>query len=164
MFTPEKLINILIHVICISTFLNIFFFTYGSYIEKKVVKAQVKYIVDSLFYDIKKLIPLKKKYLPKFELPKNLKDADENAKNENNKLLSIAIKYTILFVLICICIICCIVYLYNINSDTIIELVNENFIILGFFALTEFIFSTYFAQYYRSADPNFIKYTILSNI
>ena len=47
MFNKEEIANIILHVILISIFIGIFFFTYGSHIEENIVKQQVAFLVEN---------------------------------------------------------------------------------------------------------------------
>lgn len=38
--------NIIMHIILISLFITVFFFTYGAYLEKQVLKRQLEYMID----------------------------------------------------------------------------------------------------------------------
>ena len=56
-FSPATAANILLHVVLLSSFVAVLFFSYGSKIEQNVVKKQTTSIVDSLTSDIKNIIP-----------------------------------------------------------------------------------------------------------
>ena len=48
----ELVSKVLINVLFISVFIGIFFFTYGSYIEKKIIKEQMVFLskdIQNLF-------------------------------------------------------------------------------------------------------------------
>lgn len=49
--------NIVMHVMFISAFLGIYFFTYGSYLERIVLQSQIDYLVDDLLGTTKIIAP-----------------------------------------------------------------------------------------------------------
>ena len=49
--------NIIMHVMFISAFLGIYFFTYGSYLERIVLQSQIDYLVDDLLGTTKIIAP-----------------------------------------------------------------------------------------------------------
>jgi len=49
--------NIIMHVMFISAFLGIYFFTFGSYLERIVLQAQIDYLVDDLLGTTKIIAP-----------------------------------------------------------------------------------------------------------
>jgi len=44
--------NIVMHIVLISTFITIFFFTYGTMMEKKILKEQIRYVLDDVNKDL----------------------------------------------------------------------------------------------------------------
>jgi hypothetical protein len=164
LLTPKKQINILIHVILISCFLNTFFFTYGAHIEKFSLDSQIKYIVDNIFSEVKEFVPLKKEYFSRPSVPDSVLEEDTKAEASNKKIFDTAVKYTFMFVIVC----CYIVYKIasgnNVSENILLELLKENLIILIFFGLTEFTFAHFFASQYRSGDPNKVKLYVLKSL
>ena len=49
--------NIIMHIIIIGIFIGIFFFTYGAYLEKKILKNQIKYMIDDSLDNLVLLYP-----------------------------------------------------------------------------------------------------------
>ena len=49
--------NIIMHVMFISAFLGIYFFTFGSYLERIVLQSQIDYLVDDLLGTTKIIAP-----------------------------------------------------------------------------------------------------------
>lgn len=49
--------NIVMHVMFISAFLGIYFFTFGAYLEQTVLKTQIDYVVDDLLGTTKIIAP-----------------------------------------------------------------------------------------------------------
>ena len=57
MITAFQISNIIMHIILISVFLGVFFFTYGTYLEKQIFKSQIEYLIDDSFGSLKVLLP-----------------------------------------------------------------------------------------------------------
>lgn len=160
-FSSEEFASIILQIIITATFIIIFFFTYGSYLEKKVLNEQMDYIVSDLVGNIKTLSPEVASAL-KISLasvPKpNLEMADKIAAENNNILTRntlILIGIVLLFGIV-------IVYAMSKHFDfPLKEIIIENIVAILAIGLTYFLFSTFFIGYYKSADPNFVKKKIL---
>jgi len=156
MFNKEEIANIILHVTLISTFIGIFFFTYGSHIEENIVKKQVAFLIEDN-KEVASLIPndSKQKIIDSINNIKlDLAEDDKKAAEQNKKLLIKAVKILSIVLVIGIAIVWKMSKMYNFNF---IHLLKENLIILCFVALTEFSFLTFFAQNYLSIDPNIIR-------
>ena len=163
MFNKEDIANIILHVTFMSIFIGTFFFTYGSYIEGKIVENQVKFlihsnknIVDVLSSDIKK------KIINEINgIKLNFSEEDKKVEEHNKKL-----KYKA-FILFGVCLVVGIIVvlvmskLYNLPF---IHLLKENLIVLFFAGLIYFSYITFFAQNYMSIDPNIIKRKLIETI
>lgn len=164
----SELINkVLINVLFISLFISIFFFTYGSYIEKKVINNQMYFLAEnikslfSLFGEnTNKLIIAK---INEIELP-NLSKEDKKVKENNNKIKIKAFLSIIIFIILISVIIYFNYNKFGNNSYKLSEIISENIIILIAIALTEFIFITYFGARFISIEPNIVKLTILKSL
>lgn len=165
----ELVISILTNVLFISIFIVLFFFSYGSYIEKKIVINQMDFlslnIVDILKHFGESNVNQIRKSLSQMSTP-NLVKEDKAAADSNSKILQKAMIANVFLV----CVIGMIVggiYYYNksrnvnINMTTILV---QNLIILFFVALVEMYFLTFIAGRFISIDPNRVKYKILENI
>ena len=53
----KLLTQIILNVTLISVFIGVFFFTYGKYVEKKIINEQTAYIAESLAKDIGFYLP-----------------------------------------------------------------------------------------------------------
>lgn len=154
----DEIVKIIINVVLMATFLGIFFFTYGAYIEKKVVKTQVEYAVNDLMKDIKyfggnnvskafKMIPLP-----------NMEEEDKKVLDSNKELLKRVIIILVLFFGFGMLISYVLAKKYNIN---LVKILKQSAIILGAIAVTEYSFLTYIGSRYRSLDTNYVKKTII---
>ena len=156
MFNKEEIANIILHVTLISTFIGIFFFTYGSHIEENIVKKQVAFLIE----DNKEFVSLipndtKKKIVDKINNIKlDLAEDDKKVTEQNKKLL---IKAATVLGIVFVVGVAIVWKMSEIYKFDFIHLLKENLIILCFVALTEFTFLTYYAQNYLSIDPNIIR-------
>jgi hypothetical protein len=163
MFNKEEIANIILHVTLISTFIGIFFFTYGSYIEENIVKKQVNFLIEDN-KEFVLLIPndIKQKIVDKINNIKlDLAEDDRKAAEQNKKLLIKASKILAIGLIVGIAIVWKMSQMYNFNF---MHLLKENLIILCFVALTEFSFLTFYAQQYLLIDPNIIRRRCITNI
>jgi len=159
-------ITVISNVLLISLFIALFFFTYGGYIEKKVVKSQMKFLAD----DISNYIKLSGKittgyasnYLNNLELP-DLEEADYAAAEANKKTVKKAIMANIGFC-ICACIVMALIYFKSKKDFKLKEIVIQNLILLVFIGFTEFCFLTYFGANYVSINPSAVKEAIITNL
>ena len=159
-------ITVISNVLLISLFIGFFFFTYGGYIEKKVVKSQMKFLAD----DIANYIKLSGKltstyagnYLTNLELP-DLEEEDHAAAEANKKTVKKAIMANICF---CICafIVMGLIYFKSKKDFKLKEIVIQNIILLVFIGFTEFSFLTFFGSNYVSVNPNAVKEAIVKNL
>lgn len=155
----KHIANIIMATAFISIFIGVFFFTYASKIEEKIVVQQSTEIVQDLTSSLLLISPqqkqvLKTAVLPSLQVSSELEQQDQEVKIANQELVRNAVKVISIFVLICVLLIGVLAYFFNIS---IMELVKNNLIILCFVALTEFTFTTFFARYYVTIDANFVK-------
>jgi ABC-type uncharacterized transport system permease subunit len=163
----ELISKVLINVLFISLFIGFFFFTYGTYIEKKVVTEQMNFLSK----DIKNFFSLFGKNindtittkLNKMILP-DLSHEDKIARENNNKIK----KQAFIVLLVLTLFILFIVYYnytkYGNNNYKLNEIISENIVILIAIGLTEFVFLTYFGARFISINPNIVKLTILESL
>lgn len=148
--------NTILHVVLISVFIGIFFFTYASKVEKEIVETRSIAIVQDLMKDYNALAPSSftgKTISQNINTPDMSKDDAEV--EYNNKLLImkvikvLSIGFTIgILVVISICI------YFKIPLK---PLIITNLVSLFFVALTEFSFLTFFAKNYITIDSNYVK-------
>lgn len=157
-----SVVNIILSVTFISTFIGVFFFTYGNKVEKTIVKNQSEFLASELSRDIKMLLPtdIRKKVIEKMVQP-NMQNQDILAEEYNNQLRKNAI-----IVFISIFIIGMIIswVLCQWNQINFYSIVQYNLIILCFIAITEFMFITFIIQNIIIADPKYVRTYLLSTI
>ena len=49
--------NVILHIMIISVFIGVFFFTYGAYLEKRILQNQLDFLVDDTIGSFKIFIP-----------------------------------------------------------------------------------------------------------
>jgi hypothetical protein len=155
----ESIINTIVSIIFISTFICVFFFTYGKEVEKQIVKEQSEYIASSLMDDAKTFIPdnMIKNIINQIQMP-DMKESDQQVENNNKEIQQYAIKVIGISSLIGIIIAYFLSYIYNIKF---IDVIKNNLVILLFIAVTEYIFLTYIIKNFIIADPNFVRNKML---
>jgi len=164
MLETKEIVSIIIIVILIATYLTIFYFKYGTTIEKNVVVEQVNYIVDDFTKDLSLVSPQHladlKDFVRQVKRP-NMDEEDANAEAHNKAIEQQSMK--IIFVACAIGIV--ISYLASKHYNfSIVELMKKNLLLLAFIAATEISFLMVFARNYMSADPNYVKLVILDKI
>ena len=163
--------NILLHIMLISAFLGSYFFTFGAYLERQVLKDQLNFLVDTTLQPFKILFPdvsndIKQK-IKKHEFRIN-ETADNKSTLNNKKTIDKAIKFITTFFIIGFIIILLLSKILDkeglTTSQFLKKLLIHNFIILIFIAATEFIFAFYFAKKYMSLDINELKKEIFISL
>jgi hypothetical protein len=162
----ELAITVITNVLFISLFIGFFFFTYGAYIEKEIVKSQMEFLASNVSSSIKILGPgitnKFKNIIGNLNLP-NLDSADSDVAIKNSLIrLKAVIANVILIVLVILGVY--FLYSYSDKSFSIIHILSKNFIILIFVALTEFSFLTFFVSKFISLNPNSVNYNIIYNL
>ena len=162
----ELFSKVFINVILFSVFISIFFFTYGTYIEKSVVSSQMDILTTNLT-DSSKLLgyntnELITNYINNIKLP-DLSKEDNDINNINNNIIYNVIKINLLFIIVSIGILYY-VYKKSNNSFDLEQIISNNLVILLFIGLTEFLFLTFFGSKFISIDPNQTKLSILKSI
>jgi hypothetical protein len=167
----KDIANIIINIVFVAAFIGIFFFTWGSYIEKNVVQEQVNNVMISLFGDIKNVLPAEYTKMIRFvvaDLTAPDMSKEDAAVADSNKKLMMKAFALIVFVLIIGMSIA--LYLSKKNDFQLVDnsllygIIGQNLFILLFIALTEFSFLTFLARNFRSADPNVIRRAIINSL
>ena len=164
MLNPEEIASIIVSVLFVSTFICVFYFTYAVNIEEEVIDNQIDFIVKDLVNDLR-IIPdeykIQLKHVIQNAKPSNMTGADETVAKNNKEIFLSAIK----IVSIGFAIGMILVYLSSLYFGFgMKDILIKNSIILIFIGLTEFIFLSVFGKKYISADPNFVKYTIVDRL
>lgn len=164
MINSEEIADIAINVLFVATFLGVFFFTVAAGIEGEVVKDQVKYLVNDFTSNLDMLpdqyLNILRNKLIQSEQP-NLTEIDQKVQESNNDVFSTAMMLlTITLVIGLICVHIASRY-YGFDMW---HLLKRNLLILVFIGLTEYTFLMIFGRNYISADPNFVKLTLLNKL
>jgi hypothetical protein len=176
MNTPFKAANIILHVVLISIFIVVLFFTYGLQLEKKILEHQLKYIFSKITRLIRAFDPTftfkNNKQLQKIEIkddPKDVKKIDEH----NRKLKILSAKVLGLMLIIAFITVVIIGKKYNIIDDNgsqldmasyLKELGKMNLVSLIFVGLTYTAFITFVGYNYIYIDDNLIVRKVLDKI
>ncbi len=172
MITSFVASNIIMNIIVISLFLGVFFFTYGTYLEKEIMKNQVDYLVDDLISPIKVFIP--QDTMKRINLKLNTfnisidKLGDEKVKKNNKEIIkkaTIAIGVSIIAAIIIITIISKKFNKENMSTGEFWgKLIKYNLVSILFIGITQFIFTTRFSKNFMTIDINLLKEFTLNNI
>jgi len=163
-YYPHLIVNVMLSVAFASSFIGLFFFTYGKDVEKNIVIANVEYIVDSLLSfptsllsdDTKQKV---KTYLTNVKLG-DMTQADETVSNNNNDLVRTAAILLSSMLVTIIVITYIISKKYELNFP---EIIGQNLILLCGIALVEFVFLKFVARNFISANPNVVKKKLLDS-
>ena len=154
--------TITVQVIFIITFISIFFFVYTSIVEHNIVVNQINNLITGFIDDIKLITNddeqnVLKNLFSKMNLP-DMSDTDNEVK-QSNKILqnNTMIQISIIFI---IGISICTFFIVYFKLDWK-HMLKESFAGLTAVALIEFIFLTFFAQNYKTLDPNSVKLHII---
>jgi hypothetical protein len=172
MITAFEVSNVIMHIILISVFLAIFFFTYGAYLEKQIFKSQIHYLIDDSFGSLKVLLPENIKDFLKQNISNYSPSLDKSEDEKVEKMnMSIVKKASVIIgVVFVIGIIIITIITKNMNMENMSKtkfwgkLIKYNIIALVFIALTEFIFASQYARHFMSIDINRLKKDILNNL
>ena len=170
-FKAFDVCNILLHIMLISTFLGSYFFTFGAYLEREVLKDQLNYLVDTTLQPMKILVPgistdIKNKMKSyNFKIDES---SDIKTEQQNKKTVDKAIKLITFFFIIGLIVIVIISRTLDREgmsyNDFFKKLITRNLIILIFIAATEFIFAFFFVKNYMSLDTNKLKKQIFISL
>ena len=144
----------------ISTYLIIvplLFFTYGSYIEKQIVKSQIIRIIQEL----KSSANVIGFQIPNIDITVD-KKLDDLVEENNTKLLKLA---AITLVIGSVVGYLMVVYLWWIRqSFSFTHMIRKDLLLLLLIVITEILFFTVISKNYRTIDANLVKYIILSDL
>lgn len=171
-FNNETIASIVLHVVCISVFIGIFFFTYAAKVEGQIVEKQVEIIVNDFTGDVSAMIPtdtmndFKPLIISSLTItPEQQADfdrIDKEAAEHNDQLKKKAI--TVLGVLFIIGILIVLYLRIRYKDFNLLHLIVTTCIAVVFVGLTELLFLVGIAKNYRTADSNFVKKVIVENI
>jgi len=171
MFKAFEVANVVMSIILIGLFIGLFFFTYGLYLEKKVITTQLNYMIDDTFDAIKIFMPSLSNDIKNSIANYNIsidKSTDKIVDDHNNTILKRAMTYILFGLIIGVIIITIIMKKLDMegmtNKEFILKLLKYNIITLIFIALTEYSFATFFGQNYMSINTNKIKNSVINTM
>jgi hypothetical protein len=166
----ELISKVLINVLLLSIFVSIFFFTYGTHIERLSINSQMNILANNVTDTFKitgnkSNIDLNNYINTNLLTPdkiKNIQAEDVKALSGNKPILKKVIIYIIIFTII-ICIIIFTLVKSN-KLKNIKEILIESGIILIFIALTEYSFLTFIGLKFISVDTNNVKLEVIKSL
>jgi hypothetical protein len=157
----KSIINIIINVGLIATFISIFFFTYASKVEEEIVKNQAKIMVNDIMQVVNpSLNDTAKKMIMEYTLA-DMSEEDKAVLESNEKLINSG--YSILIIVFLVTQVVGLILAIYFNYDYF-NIILVNVIILVFVGLTEYIFLNMIGASYVSVDTNYIKWKILTSV
>jgi hypothetical protein len=162
----KHIASIICGVSLISVFIVIFFFTYASRIEQKIVQERCAEIVNDLTAGLESIPKPYKSFLytqigPYLTVPPSLESADAQVVEQNKNLLKKSAIFAGSFLVLSFI---AVFILSRIFEFSFLGILKTNLIILVFVGITEFSFLTFFAQNYITIDSNFVKETVLKTV
>lgn len=160
-----------------AAFVGFFFFTYGSYIENKVIDDQINTLTDN-FTDDFVFFASKSKNGQKFinEIRNNIKNInppdlskqDQQVAKNNSNLINNAIISLSLTLLIFV-ILSVLVWFYGLTQkekivDTYGHIIQRIVLLMIIVMLLEFLFFTLVAGNYTPVDPNVVKTYLVESL
>lgn len=165
MLNIKDITNLILTVTFVATFIGIFFFTYAAKVEKEIVIKQVQYITADMTSILRTNLDNDYKNKIKNVLstakPPNMDKIDEEVNESNKELMKKA--FTILGIIF-VAGVAATYYLskqYNLDFGDILM---KNLVMLGFIGIVEFVFITFFAKQFISADPNYVRLAIINTL
>ena len=159
----EVTVNLLCSVLFISIFIVVFFFSYASVMERKVIVQQTQEVVDYFFDDFVILLQNPKVIEYASEIINGLdvdtQNEDARIKNKNETIIESTLMIILLFGTF-LSLLIIFVFVKNCNEVNFTKVFIKNVFVLGIVALTEFLFTTFIASKYITFDPNYIKFTL----
>lgn len=155
-----------------SVFVGIFFFTYGAFIEHKVLENQIENIVDSLTRDVLPFVSddIKKDLNTQLDSQKQIiltkmSSADQDAKTNNQKVKNTAFEMLAGIFIVGMGISVATASMYSGGSNkALVALLKKNALLLVFVIIVEFLFFTLVTKNYLSIDPNSVKQKIVQTL
>lgn len=146
--------SILFQIILSIVFITTFFFTYVTKIENNIVVKQVSEVISDFNRDSELILPDKVLNYLKENAPSIDTSQDAQVVAQNNKIRRTTFRNLWIGSAIGFIIVAVLAIIYKIN---LLELVaSASFSVIAI-AVAEFIFSTFFAQNYKTLDENYIK-------
>ena len=158
--TTHFYVELILYITFIAIFIGIFYFTYVISVEKQIIKSQASLIANDFAASVN-ILPnnLIKSFKDNIQITDTKLDVDQI---EHNNALRKKTYDTLFYVFISgilLSYFICEKNHYNYSTFLIKAL-----IVLIFVGLTEYTFLIMVIKNYISADPNYIKYALLSSL
>lgn len=154
----EAAADLIIHVALIATFIIVFFFSYASMIEKKIVSDQTSEIIAIFTERMSAFLSdeqnAKVRSLLKTTDPPDLSAIDAQVA-KSNSALELKATWSMIIYLGASLVLVSILYYYG--SFNIRPLFIKNFFALGAIALVDFLFISFFARNYKPSDYSLVE-------
>ena len=155
-----------------SVFVGIFFFTYGAFIEHKVLENQIENIVDSITRDVLPFVPddIKTGLYDKLDsaqksIKTTMSGSDSKAEKNNQKVKKTAFEMLAGIFIVGMGISVATASMYSGGSNkALVALLKKNALLLVFVIIVEFLFFTLVTKNYLSIDPNSVKQKIVQTL
>lgn len=168
---PVFITNILVHVVVMTIFLTIFFFTIASHQEKNITESQINFLLNDSIKDEISALPdnikdkLKKHIDDSLEQNKNKLDEEDKAVSNRNKKLTEHMTNLIFIIIVVSSLLFFFAYYYFKWDLSILRSIFTSAIVTLFFvAITEITFLFLIPSNYLAIDPNKVKYKIVNKI
>ena len=166
-YIVKQAIHVLLNFLLASLLISVFFFTYGVYIEKEIIKNQMAYLSEYAVQminlsgpEIKTTVQTALKTYAKSEISSS---HDKQIVENNSKIKLNAIKILGILTGAVFILVFALSYFVQFKLD-FIHIINQSLVILLGIAFVEFVFLTFFASRYISVDVNKIIFTVLEII
>jgi hypothetical protein len=162
---PKLIVNIILSLALVTTFIGIFFFIYAKNLERKIVVKNVYYLVDNIGDSLVPLLPGEineqiYQNLNNYKLP-DLSNADKNIVEQNNQLFINSSKVIGTLFVLCIAISYFICKKYNLDFT---ELLITNLFLILAIVFAEYIFLNTIIFNWIVVDPNNMKSVIIDSL
>jgi len=154
-----------LNVALFASFIGIFFFTFGSFIEKLVLRREIKLILNGFIGNLRVFVPdgvWEQVGAAVDNLPPVDTSNDQATLDSNKVLLKEALIAFGATLAVALFVVGISWYLSG-KSFSLTRLFGESFGLLLFVAVVEFAFYSLVAANYRSIDANFVKGIIAQN-
>jgi hypothetical protein len=147
----EFLMDIFLHIALIAVIIPVIFFTYGTYLQKKVIRFEI----SKILYDaLRPYIPVVVKHMSTVQVENTAGKISDSQDKRNKEYEMKAALYLGIMSIVSIIIFFILCYF---NGRIPIELLGENIVLVLSVVATELIFFTYIAANYRPIDIDEIK-------
>lgn len=165
--------SVLVMLAFYTTFVALFFFTYGKYVEKQVVQANVRLLVNDLVDNVaffgSEVSPGHMAELHKALVHMQLPDtsaSDKQVADDNKKLVKQTFKVILGGAAIAL-VMAVLFWYFIVKQDWKVfgfDIVTKSLLLLLVVAITELAYFTLITKNYRSIDPNKAKKAIVDSI